>query len=197
MKVTTTMTTPATTTRPTTTPAAAAAPRPSAEPFDRIEGEGWHALGQRALLCVLRDEWATWRLDDEALEACADGARVAATARGLAPQVAETLAALERRLRGLLTGRRANAAAEAALTLGQPSDAPQAPQTASNGPSQGGGGSKVPRRPKPQGPAPADALRLPTVPVPQARPTVPVRQTMPGPALQPLAASSLAVDELF
>jgi hypothetical protein len=172
-----------TTTTPTTTPV-----------FDpRQPDEGWSAYSRRALMFILKTgDHATWRLDDEALEACADGARVASTGRALPADVAEHLARLQRRLRGLVQARATDratrlAALQALADDGQggmatpaPTPVLRQPDAPSGQSGNGSGGAKVPRTPQPK-PQPPAAGRQPLSP--------------PLPVLQPVPA--LVGDDLF
>jgi hypothetical protein len=145
-------------------------------------GDSYTATGRRALLYLLQHGTAaSWQLDDPTLAAAADYASVALTAREISGPAIETIAGLQRALRGLQVGRQQAAAAErlqafGALMATAPAARPAADAVppADSGP-RDGGGSKVPRRPRPSGDAPADALRVPIAALP------------PVQALQPLA----------
>lgn len=181
----------------------AAAPQPAATvpsvpqlppPFALPAGEGWTDRGVRAVLYLLsHGPFSVFMLDDDTLEAAYHGAGVAATAPQLPADVAETLARLQRDLRGDVARRerlrqerdaRLQAlfdAADQQTATPAPIVAPAAPQPPPAPPSNGGGGSKVPRTPKPNGQPPAGSLAL------------------PRPVLAPMASNGngLAADELF
>jgi len=177
----------------TTNTATAVADYVPAPPFARLDGEARPQLGHRALLYLMQQGCVGfWRLDDETLDAAGWSLREAIAARGLSGPAAEVLAALERSFRQERNWREAEAAklTGPALTLADPPSAPPAAP-------KGGGGSKVPRTPKPQGPAPSTANPLP-VPAAKRQPApVPVAARPTVPVLRPVAAPTLADADLF
>lgn len=137
--------------------------------------------GRRALLFVMQHgEFSTWRLDDRTLEAAHHAAGLAQTGRQLPADVVAHLATLQRHLRALVAARAADkrvrlAALQALIDAGAADPLPAAdaspsePADSGTGrPGNGGGGSKVPRQPRPQGHPPAGGLALPALALPAA-----------------------------
>lgn len=138
-------------------------------------GDSQTATGRRAVVFLLQHgQYASWQLDDLTVEMAAAACSVlAADARRDDVATVETLADLQGYLRSISRGRALAAAlaAEATEATQGPAEAPIASPAPSQGPTtgQGGGGSKVPRKPRPGKGGPAAGLPVPAAVVAPGR----------------------------